>query len=78
MKILCKAHSTFHTTQAPTHPYPTRASTTNIPTPLFRSAAGQRTETYRASLLWNSLPKDLRQIKAVGGFRTALRRHLLV
>ena len=77
MKVLCKAHSAFHSHSIPTHSYPTRASSINIPIPLFKSTAGQRTEAYREAVLWNSLPIELRQITKIGQFRTALRHHLL-
>lgn len=77
LKILVHAHHTFYSRKTPSHQHFTRISTSNIPIPLLKSTAGQRTRAYQESALWNSLPKKIKDIESIIHFRTAVKRHLL-
>ena len=45
--------------------------------PLFKTAAGQRSFTYRAVHIWNNLDKNLKDCSSLKIFKAALKKHLL-
>ncbi|CAB4039973.1 Hypothetical predicted protein [Paramuricea clavata] len=45
--------------------------------PLFKTAAGQRSFTYRAAHIWNNLDKNLKDCSSLKTFKVALKKHLL-
>ena len=45
--------------------------------PLFKTATGQRTFTYRIASIWNNLSENLKQSASLNIFKQRLREHLL-
>ena len=45
--------------------------------PLFRSATGQRTFSYRIVSLWNALPQNIKLSQSLAQFKTMMRKRLL-
>ena len=45
--------------------------------PLFKTATGQRTFTYRIASIWNNLSENLKQSTSLNIFKQRLREHLL-
>ena len=45
--------------------------------PFFRSAAGQRSLSYRAAQLWNNHPDNLTNIESFNVFKTVIKGHAL-
>ena len=72
------AHSLFYSSSThSSHNYSTRSSMFNLPTPLFKSTAGQRCPFYQLPFLWNNLPTNIKQISNSLKFKTTLKNHLL-
>ena len=59
------------------YPFNTRsASNANLYVPTFKSAAGQRSFTYRAAINWNNIPFSIRNTESLSLFKTHLRNYL--
>ena len=46
--------------------------------PLYRTASGQRTFTYRGTSIWNNLDNDIKQCVSLQSFKQAIKGQLLV
>ena len=76
--MLLRAHSlVYNTSRINLSSYPTRHSNINLPLPFFKSTAGQRSNLYQESALWNELPITLKQIASKIKFKKELGRFLL-
>ena len=45
--------------------------------PLFKSAAGQRSFSYRAVNYWNNLNRNIKSAKTLKSFKSLLKKHFL-
>jgi len=76
-KICLLAHTTFASSDPTASHYRTRYSEISLPFPKSTSAAGHRQVNYQIAAAWNNLPQHVRQITSLGGFKLALKLHLL-